>query len=158
MVAYSIENKKRVSISLQFFFDDFRVFVSILNASFLHNFTGAESVILKMRNQLKSVVEAERERFFHTNALRNPFRDVELYILPMGIAAVAWICSVIVNATCSTDFCEKTEDTFVNVYLFIFFGIVVLTWRHIAGALGYAKDILLPLIMQASFFMIFFML
>eukprot|EP01032_Pedospumella_encystans_P009521 gene9521-11199_t len=109
---------------------------------------GAESVILKMRNQLKSVIEAERERFFHTNALRNPFRDVELYILPMGIAAVAWICSVIVNATCSTDFCERTEDTFVNVYLFIFFGIVVLTWRHIAGALGYAKDILLPLIMQ----------
>jgi len=114
--------------------------------------TGAASVISKMRTQLKTVIESERERYFHTNALRNPFRDAELYILPMGIAAVAWIAAVLVNATCSTDFCEKTEDTFVNVYLFILFGIVVLTWRHIAGALGYAKDILLPLLLQVSLF------
>lgn len=109
--------------------------------------SGAATVITKMRNQLKSVIESERERFFHTNALRNPFRDVELYILPMGIAAVAWVAAVLVNATCSTDFCERTEDTFVNVYLFILFGIVVLTWRHIAGALGYAKEVLLPLLL-----------
>jgi hypothetical protein len=103
-----------------------------------------------MRDQLKGVVEAERERYFTTNALRNPFRDVELYILPMGIAVVAWLMSVLVNATCSTDFCEHTEDTFVNVYLFIFFCIIVLTWRHIQGALIYAKEILLPMLMAGA--------
>ena len=110
--------------------------------------TGAKNVIQKMRDQLKVTIEAERERYFATNALRNPFKDVELYILPMGVAAVAWICAVLVNATCSTDFCEHTEDTFVNVYLFILFCIIVLTWRHIRGALMYAKEVFLPLLLQ----------
>lgn len=105
---------------------------------------------MKVRDQLKLVIEGERERYFTTNALRNPFRDVELYILPMGIAVVAWIAAVLVNASCSTDFCERTEDTFVNVYLFIFFGIVVLAWNHIKGALMYAKDILLPMVMAGA--------
>lgn len=111
------------------------------------SFAGAESVILKMRNQLKGVIESERERYFATNALRNPFKDAELYILPMGVAAVAWVMAVLVNATCSTDFCERTEDTFVNIYLFILFCIIVLTWRHIQGALHYAKEVLLPLLL-----------
>jgi hypothetical protein len=50
--------------------------------------------------QLKKDLEGEKERFFGTNSLRNPFRDVELYILPVGVAAVAWMGSVLVNATC----------------------------------------------------------
>lgn len=113
-------------------------------------YLGSASVILKMRNQLKGVIENERERYFATNALRNPFKDVELYILPMGVAAVAWILAVLVNATCSTDFCERTEDTFVNVYLFVIFCIIILTWRHIAGALRYAKEVLLPLLLAGN--------
>lgn len=107
-------------------------------------------MIQKVRDQLKLAIEAERERYFTTNALRNPFRDVELYVLPMGIAVVAWLAAVLVNATCSTEFCEATEDTFVNVYLFIFFCIIVLTWRHIQGALMYAKDILLPMVLASA--------
>jgi hypothetical protein len=112
--------------------------------------TGAKNVILKVRDQLKVAVEAERERYFTTNALRNPFRDVELYVLPLGIAVVAWLAAVLVDATCSTDFCERTEDTFQNVYLFIFFCVIVLAWRHIRGAVLYAKDILLPMVMAGA--------
>eukprot|EP00428_Durinskia_dybowskii_P063906 CAMPEP_0170381498 /NCGR_PEP_ID=MMETSP0117_2-20130122/14444_1 /TAXON_ID=400756 /ORGANISM="Durinskia baltica, Strain CSIRO CS-38" /LENGTH=654 /DNA_ID=CAMNT_0010637079 /DNA_START=66 /DNA_END=2030 /DNA_ORIENTATION=- len=111
---------------------------------------GAKNVIIKMRDQLKEAIEGERERYFSTNALRNPFRDVELYILPMGVAVVSWLCAVLVNASCSTDFCEATEDTFVNVYLFVFFCIIVLAWRHIRGAIIYAKDILLPMAMAGA--------
>mmetsp|Transcript_18772 Transcript_18772/g.31630 ORF Transcript_18772/g.31630 Transcript_18772/m.31630 type:complete len:385 (+) Transcript_18772:1441-2595(+) len=110
---------------------------------------GAANVIATMRDALKSAVESERERYFATNSLRNPFKDVELYILPMGIAVVAWIAAVLVNATCSTDFCESTEDTFVNIYLFVIFSIIVLTWNHIKGALSYAREIL-PLILNTQ--------
>ncbi len=110
---------------------------------------GSPATIAKMRDTLKEAIEAERVRYFATNALRNPFKDVELYILPLVIAAVSWFIAVFVNATCSTDFCESAEDTFVNVYLFILFGIVVLAWKHIRGSFMYLKEIL-PVLLQSQ--------
>jgi len=97
---------------------------------------------MKTKTLLKSTIESDRVRYFTTNSLRNPFKDVELYILPMGIAAVSWFMAVVVDKTCSTDLCEQTEDTFQNIYLFIAFALIVLAWKHIRGALLYVKDIL----------------
>ena len=110
---------------------------------------GAATVIDRVRTQLKGTVEKERARYFHTNSLRNPFKDAELYVVPLLIAAGAWFAAVIVNATCSTDFCENTEDTFQNIYLFIFFACVVMAWRHIQGSFAYVKT-MLPLIMDGA--------
>jgi hypothetical protein len=129
------------------FFQAVRV-VNVVFVSF-YLLTGAESIIAKMRNQLKSLLETERERYFTTNGLRNPFKDAELYILPMGVAAAAWIAAVLVNATCSTDFCEHTEDTFVNIYLFVLFGVIVLAWQHIKGVLGYVREVL-PVLLNGA--------
>lgn len=109
---------------------------------------GSTGTISKVRESLKEAVEAERVRYFATNALRNPFKDVELYILPLVIAAVAWFIAAFVNATCSTDFCEHTEDTFVNVYMFILFGIIVLAWKQIRGAFRYLKEVVVPMLVQ----------
>lgn len=110
---------------------------------------GSPATIGKMRESLLEMIEAERVRYTATNALRNPFKDVEMYVIPVAVALVAWVLAVFVNATCSTDFCEATEDTFVNVYLFVFFGIIVLTWKHIRGALMYMKEIL-PVLLQTN--------
>jgi len=103
---------------------------------------GSSELITKTKTLLKSAIESDRVRYFTTNSLRNPFKDVELYILPMGIAAASWFLAVVVDKTCSTDFCEQTEDTFQNIYLFIAFALIVLAWKHIRGALLYMKDIL----------------
>ena len=78
-------------------------------------------------------MEGEKTRYFATNSLRNPFRDIELYALPVGIAVAAWVMAVIVNATCSHDVCEAAEDGLVNVYLFVLFGLCVVMWRQIKG-------------------------
>jgi len=103
---------------------------------------GSSELIMKTKTLLKSTIESDRVRYFTTNSLRNPFKDVELYILPMGIAAASWFMAVVVDKTCSTDLCEQTEDTFQNIYLFIAFALIVLAWKHIRGALLYVKDIL----------------
>lgn len=95
---------------------------------------------------MKVTIEEEKLRYFNINSLRNPFRDVELYILPIAVAVVSLILSVIVDKSCSSDFCEQAEDAFVNVYLFVFFGILVLTWKQISGGYKYLKDILVPII------------
>jgi atlastin len=101
---------------------------------------GAESSIEKMRDSLLEVLEEERKRYFTTNALRNPFKDLEFYLLPIAVAFVAWFLSLLTDATCSTDFCERVEDTFVNIYFFILVMIIVLTWKQISMAYRYLKE------------------
>lgn len=103
---------------------------------------GADTAIEKVRDSLVEALEAEKTRYFTTNALRNPFKDLEFYLLPVMVAVVAWIMSVLTDITCSTDFCERVEDTFVNIYFYILFIIIVLTWKQISSALRYLKEIM----------------
>lgn len=100
---------------------------------------GSPTVIQKYRTQLLEVLENERNRYFTTNALRNPYKDMEYYILPAVIAIGAWFLAVVTDKTCSTDFCENMEDTFVNIYLFVFFIFVVIFWKQISGGLHSLK-------------------
>ena len=46
------------------------------------------------------------EKLREANAARNPFRDIEMYIVPLIVASVAWLISVLVDKTCSTELCE----------------------------------------------------
>lgn len=110
---------------------------------------GSVTVIDKTRSTLLEHLETEKQRYFTTNALRNPFKDLEFYLLPIAIALASWILATITDMACSTDFCERVEDTFVNIYLFVFFGIVVLMWKQIKSAISYLKEIL-PLILNNS--------
>jgi atlastin len=103
---------------------------------------GAESSIEKMRDGLLETLEEERKRYFTTNALRNPFKDLEFYLLPIAVALVSWFLSVITDVTCSTDFCERVEDTFVNIYFFILLMVIVLTWKQISSAWRYLKELM----------------
>lgn len=102
---------------------------------------GSPSVIQKCRQGLVDNLENEKKRYFTTNALRNPFKDVEFYVIPLAIAVVAWFLAVFTDKTCSTDFCERVEDTFVNIYLFVFFGMLVLFWKQARGILMYMKEL-----------------
>eukprot|EP01038_Epipyxis_sp_PR26KG_P007123 gene7123-9720_t len=68
-------------------------------------------------------------------------RDAEMYVLPLLVAAVSWLIANIVDRTCGSDFCEATEDTFVNIYLFIVVIVIALTWRHLRGIFHYLKEL-----------------
>jgi atlastin len=108
---------------------------------------GSPTAILKCRQTLVANLEAEKQRYLTTNALRNPFRDIEFFVVPLVIALGAWFLSVVTDKTCSTDFCERVEDTFVNVYLFVFFAVLLLAWKQVRGIVMYMKD-LAPLVMD----------
>lgn len=103
---------------------------------------GAADAIGSIRSTLLEEVTTEFERLKEVNAARNPFRDAELYVLPIIVAAVAWLVSVLVDKTCSSDLCERTEDAFERLYLFILFGLVVAAWKYIRGAYLHVKAIL----------------
>ena len=80
---------------------------------------GAPAIILKMRNLLKSTIESDRVRYFTTNSLRNPFKDVELYILPMGIATISWVAAVVVDKTCMITNKYKIYIIYI-IYIYLF--------------------------------------
>jgi hypothetical protein len=42
--------------------------------------------------------------------LLNPFKDVEMYILPLAVAAISWLLAQLVDASCSSDICEVTKQ------------------------------------------------
>lgn len=108
---------------------------------------GMPSSISRFREVLVGQLSEEGKRYAETNSLRNPYKDVEYYLLPLAIALLSMIAAKLVDWTCSHDVCEKVEDTFENVYLFIFFVIIVMAWRNIKGALAYFQSIVVPLVM-----------
>ena len=66
-------------------------------------------LFIDSRMKLLLAIQEEYEKMKEINAAKNPFKDVELFVVPMLIAAVAWFISVIVDKTCSTDFCEVCD-------------------------------------------------
>ena len=62
---------------------------------------GSVAVIKRHRDRLENDIEAERARFFEANSLKNPFKDLELYAVPIIIAAFAWFASAILDRTCN---------------------------------------------------------
>merc|ERR1711939_525245 len=103
---------------------------------------GSRTAIEIKKDELVRNIEVERERYFEENHLRNPYRDMEFFIIPLVIAAFSWLAAVIVDKTCSTDFCEAAEDGFQNIYLFILFGVALVSWRQIRGSFEYIKDLM----------------
>jgi hypothetical protein len=76
---------------------------------------GSPAAIDRSREALTGKIEEERERYFELNALRNPFRDLELYTVPVLVAAAGWLAATAFDVACSSDACEFAEDTFEKV-------------------------------------------
>ena len=70
-----------------------------------------------------------------------------MYIIPLVVAAASWVIAQVVDASCSTDFCESTESAFKRLYLFILFCLFAVTYRHLSGMFSYVKE-LLPGLLQ----------
>lgn len=76
---------------------------------------GLENQVRQARVVLCERIEAERVRCFEINAMRNPFRDLEMYALPAVVAMLGWIMATVTDVTCSHDICEVAETSFKNV-------------------------------------------
>lgn len=110
---------------------------------------GDDSSIEKKRSELIENIEKERVRYFDANSNRNPFKNSEYYVLPVLVMISAWVLSTVIDLLCSTDACEKAEDGFKNIYLFVLFIMIFMGWKHFSGSFNYLKDIL-PILLQGK--------
>ena len=90
---------------------------------------GSEVAIATARIKLATEIEALKTVYCETNSLRNPFKDLEIYILPAVFAILSWLIAQIIDTTCSHFVCEATELAFRRMYAIIFFVIIALAWK-----------------------------
>ena len=108
---------------------------------------GSVSSISKHRKRLEDDLEVERKRYFEANALKNPFKDLEYYIVPIVIAAISWLASGFIGRVCSHQVCHMTNDALHRLYMFIIFVMLILCYRSVIGSYSYLKE-LASMIMQ----------
>lgn len=73
-----------------------------------------------------------KRQYFDTNAIKNPFKGIELYALPIIIAAVSWLFAKIIHISCGggmSGTCDAAELAFHRIFLIILCGVVVFTWE-----------------------------
>ena len=102
---------------------------------------GSVSSISKHRQRLKDDIETERKRYFEANSLKNPFKDLEYYIVPIVIAAISWLASGVIGRTCSHKVCHVTNDALQRLYQFIIFVMLIVCYRSVIGSYSYLKEL-----------------
>ena len=75
-------------------------------------------------------------------ALRYPFTDIIMYTVPLTVAAASWFVATILDVSCSTETCKKTEFALKKVYLYIIFCTIVLAYKNFSGSFAYFKEFL----------------
>ncbi len=75
------------------------------------------------------------------NAGRNPFRDVEYYAIPMGIAVVAFILRWIADTSCSSwsSTCKLTSEIMGHLYMAIFTVLLIISAGRIKGLYSHLR-------------------
>ena len=76
---------------------------------------GLERQVENARVILCSKIEQERVSYFYINAMRNPFKDIEMYAIPAAMALLGWIMATATDVSCSHDICEVAETSFKNM-------------------------------------------
>jgi hypothetical protein len=91
---------------------------------------GSDEGILKFREGLINDIEEERARYNEVNSLKNPYRDLERFMVPIAIGSICWVLALFFDFFCQSDRCELVEDMFERVYMFVAFGILVLAYNN----------------------------
>lgn len=92
---------------------------------------GAPSAIANYKNKTIDEIKQLKTFYFDANANRNPFKDVELYILPAIIAAISWFLSKVLYAVCGSEayVCNAAELAFKRIYWIILLCILFFAWK-----------------------------
>ena len=91
---------------------------------------GSVQSIKKYRESLLSDIEEDRKRYFNLNALRNPFRDIEMYAVPVAVAGSSWFVATLFDIMCTSEVCGVVEDTFKRVYMFVALCLLAAAWKN----------------------------
>ncbi|RHY68150.1 hypothetical protein DYB30_001634 [Aphanomyces astaci] len=85
---------------------------------------GRHSAILKVRQQLADEIVAEHARYVEVNAERDPYKNIEFYLVPATVALVLFVVRVVQDLLCFEDFgydipvydCKHVSVTLSHLY------------------------------------------
>jgi len=112
-----------------------KIFKSVANM-------GSPQAIEKLGLKLNDEITREYKQMVRENDLRNPFRDFEMYFIPLMVALVSWLSSWVLHLTCSSESCTRAQNVFSNIYGYLFVIGLIVFWQHIRRAMQYAKVML----------------
>lgn len=92
---------------------------------------GSHSIIEKHRMRLEEVISERCADFMTRNKERNPLNHLEMFLLPLAIAVVAWFLRIVSDWTCApySSVCARGSQFFTFVYTAIFFAVVIVFAR-----------------------------
>jgi len=89
---------------------------------------GSEENIALFRSRLEQQLQSEWTRYRQTNWLKNPYRDLEQYLVPATVTVGSWAAATVLDLWCTTEQCEFVEDTFERICAFM--AIVILIFAY----------------------------
>jgi atlastin len=78
------------------------------------------------------------------NDSRNPFKDIEYYILPLAVGMAAFVLRWIADTSCSSwsTTCARASDSLGHVYASIFFFILIVSAGRIKQFMAHMMAVL----------------
>ena len=104
---------------------------------------GAKSAIATIRKELVTEITTAEEKYDVMNTQRNPWQGAEQYILPMGIAIVAFVARYFTDACAPiSSICSNTSEFLGHVYVAIFTLMIIVSAGKHAARRGWRRGCL----------------
>ena len=96
------------------------------------NFGSPETIAIAKTEMLKKI-EEEKKRIINVNNLRNPFQNVEYYVVPIAVAVLSRVAAVFVEWACpkGTATCEYMQHNLRMLSLFMIIAILIFAWTYL---------------------------
>jgi len=98
---------------------------------------GRKEAIAEARAKLLEDITNKKSEYIMLNESNRPMKDLEVYFLPMSVAAGAFLLRYIADTSCSSwsDTCRKTSHGLSMVYVSIFLFILISGFKSFKAAL-----------------------
>ncbi|CAM9450639.1 unnamed protein product, partial [Chrysoparadoxa australica] len=111
---------------------------------------GRADSIEKALNELRAEIDEEYKRYSQLNSARNPFQNLEYYLLPMCVATCAFVLRWIADWTCApwSDTCKLAADGLGHIYVGVFTFMLILSAGKIKRLVTHLSSVLPVLLGQ----------
>jgi len=106
---------------------------------------GRKQAIAETRGTLEAELGKARDRFRLMNDARNPFKNLEFYVLPLFVAAGSFVARRVTDFVCPNDetllarTCDRAEDAFQHLYGGVVFMMLLFSAQRLVGMKKYLK-------------------
>mmetsp|Transcript_38518 Transcript_38518/g.49085 ORF Transcript_38518/g.49085 Transcript_38518/m.49085 type:complete len:622 (+) Transcript_38518:85-1950(+) len=105
---------------------------------------GRKTAIKETLRELQEDIQSEFERYAKMNAQRNPWHNIEYYVVPILLAAFAFIMQWVADLSCSgwSDTCKQGSHMLGHVYVTIFAFMVIMSFGKISQLIQHMRNII----------------